>query len=277
MLEVLPIDMIQAHFVQHLSKGSRGPAPKVELWEIVHAILYKLKSGVHWHLLPIKSLIISVEISWFTIYHHYLKWCKDGSWQLAWEACLEESKPSLDLSTVQLDGTHSLAKRGGEAVGYQGRKKAKTTNILCLTDKRGTIVSWGKPVSGNHNDLFEKEGQVTHMLDQMKRADISIDGLFLNADAGFDAKGLRKILDKEGITLNVAPNKRNGSNIDSDIIFDPQMYQDRFVIERTNAWMDSFRTLLVRQDTTSSSWEAWHFMASTCWHIKNQINQKEKL
>ena len=38
----------------------------------------------------------------------------------------------LDLSEVNFDGSHSLAKKGGESVAYQGRKKAKTTNILPL-------------------------------------------------------------------------------------------------------------------------------------------------
>ena len=35
--------MIQTHIVQHLSQGQRGPACRVEVWEIVNAILYKLK------------------------------------------------------------------------------------------------------------------------------------------------------------------------------------------------------------------------------------------
>ncbi len=34
------------------------------------------------------------------------------------------------MSSIQLGGTHTLAKRGDEAVAYQGRKKCKTSNIL---------------------------------------------------------------------------------------------------------------------------------------------------
>lgn len=267
--------MIQTHFVQHLSQGSRGPSTRVEPWELVNAIIYKLKTGIQWHLLPINSLISSAEISYSTVYHHYRKWCKDGSWQRVWTKFLAQFKSLLELSTAQLDGTHSLAKKGGEAVGYQGRKKAKTSNLLCITDKNGLIVAWGKPLGGNHHDLFQIEQQLTTMLAQLKAASISTEGLFLNADAGFDAENFRQLIEKEGIKLNVARNKRNGSTLDSDVFFDEEMYEERFVIERTNAWMDSFRTLLIRQDTTIDSWWNWHFIAATVWMIKHKIQPQK--
>ncbi len=39
------------------------------------------------------------------------------------------------------------------------------------------------------------------------------------------------------------------------------MYKKRSVIERTNAWMDSFRSILCRFDTTVSSWIGWNYLA----------------
>lgn len=47
-------------------------------------------------------------------------------------------------------------------------KKLKQNNILCITDKSGLVVVWSQPVSGNHNDLFEIEQQITTMLAQLK-------------------------------------------------------------------------------------------------------------
>ncbi|MDR0546522.1 MAG: IS5/IS1182 family transposase, partial [Dysgonamonadaceae bacterium] len=35
----------------------------------------------------------------------------------------------------------------------------------------------------------------------------------------------------------------------------------RYSIERTNAWMDSFRSLLNRFDVTVSSWEGFNYIA----------------
>ncbi|NAW49930.1 hypothetical protein GNY06_00465 [Elizabethkingia argentiflava] len=36
------------------------------------------------------------------------------------------------MSSVQLDGSHTPSRMGGEKLGYQGRKKAKTTNSIFL-------------------------------------------------------------------------------------------------------------------------------------------------
>ena len=273
MIKMFPKVMIQTHIVQHLSQGQRGPACRVEVWEIVNAILYKLKSGTQWYLLPVNSLIFSDKISWGTVYHHYRKWCKDGSWRRVWLRLLANYKYLLDLSTAQIDGSHSPAKRGGEAVAYQGRKRCKTTNILLVTDKKGLVVACGKPVAGKHNDLFEIEAQLNEIFGQLAEMEIPIEGLFLNADSGFDAKILRQVLEKEGIILNCPPNRRNATHIDSDILHDDLMYKERFVIERTNAWNDSFRTLLVRQDTSLSSWWAWHFLAFSFWFIRHRIQK----
>ena len=72
----------------------------------------------------------------------------------------ELNKRYLDMSSVQLDGSHTPVKRGGIAVAYQGRKKAKTTNMLFLTDQQGIPLACSQPVAGNHNDLFEIEDLV---------------------------------------------------------------------------------------------------------------------
>ena len=97
--------MIQTYIVQYLSQGQRGPECRVETWEIVNAILYKLKTGVQWHLLPVKSLIFSDKLSWEAVYYHYRnrvagRWCKDGSWRKVWLKLLSGYKFLLDLSTA---------------------------------------------------------------------------------------------------------------------------------------------------------------------------------
>ncbi|MDR3340033.1 MAG: hypothetical protein LBT25_08115, partial [Candidatus Symbiothrix sp.] len=40
-----------------------------------------------------------------------------------------------------------------------------------------------------------------------------------------------------------------------------ELYKERYSIERTNAWMDSFRSLLNRFDFTVSSWVGFNYIA----------------
>ena len=61
---------------------------------------------------------------------------------------------ALDLTHINVDGSPAIAKNGGEEVAYQGRKRAKTSNILPITDANGYIVASTGIVAGNHHDSF---------------------------------------------------------------------------------------------------------------------------
>ena len=47
---------------------------------------------------------------WQSVYYHYQKWSKDGSLEKLWKIVLNKYKHTLDMSSVQLDGTHTPQK-----------------------------------------------------------------------------------------------------------------------------------------------------------------------
>ena len=189
----LPKKFIEENLLIHLEKSSLGRPLKVELWRIMQAIIYRLKSGSQWRELPMKQFCDKVIISWNTVYYHFMKWSSQRKMQQLWQKVLETHRHFFNLSSIQLDGSHTPAKRGGSAVAYQGRKKAKTTNALFLTDSAGLPLAMSVPVKGKHNDLFEIESKFRTMLADIRLANIPTKGLFMNADAGFDSKKFRQI------------------------------------------------------------------------------------
>jgi len=200
------------------------------------------------------------------VYYHFQKWSKDGSIERLWQCLLENHSELLDMSSIQLDGTHTPVKRGGQAVGYQGRKKSKTSNMLIITDSQGIPLTCSDPISGNHNDAYQLVDTVETMLRRIELSNIKTEGLFLNADAGFDTKEFRASCFKNDIIDNIAFNKRNarlpdGQGDERESIFDELLYQQRFVIERTNAWLDAFKALLVRFETNKVHWKALNILA----------------
>jgi transposase len=254
--------MINQYLVPYLSIGKRAPSCKVGLWRIVRAILRRLKTGVQWRELPMIELFSRHVISWKSVYYYFSKWSKDNSWYNMWTALLELNKKILDMSSVQLDGSHTPAKRGGEYTAYQGRKKCKTTNMLFLTDKNGIALACCEPISGNHNDLFDIKKSVSKIVGTLKDANIDHKGLFMNADAGFDSKELRQFCFSFAIIPNFDLNKRNNKHHDQyDYCFDNQLYKERFVVERTNAWLDGFKNLIIRYETKANHWLALHYLA----------------
>jgi len=224
----------------------------------VEAILYRLKTGCQWRELPMKQFF-RTTYGWSSVYHHFQKWSKDGSWEQVWRIILQKHKHLLDLSSIQLDGTHTPTKRGGSAVGYQGRKKCKTSNMLIISDSQGIPLACSNPISGNHNDAHGLVENVNQMLTDIQSSNILTEGLFLNADAGFDTNEFRTSCFKNDIIGNIDKNKRNGD--ESESIFDELLYKQRFVIERTNAWLDAFKAILVRFETNKIHWKALNLLA----------------
>jgi hypothetical protein len=131
------------------------------------------------------------------VYHHHREWIKDGSWRKAWIELLKANLGVLDLSSMQLDGSQTPCKKQGENIGYQGRKACRTTNALFLSDKDGQPLAMATPQAGNHNDLYEIQQLFKEMCDLLEEAGIDLRGVFMNADAGFDAEDLREVLPKK--------------------------------------------------------------------------------
>jgi transposase len=209
MSKILDVTSIKQWVLPYLSIGRRGFKSKIPLIQVVLAIFYRLKTGCQWRELPLKEFSLEVKMSWQSVYYYFNKWSKDGSWQQVWIHLLQANRSFLDLSSIQLDGSHTPAKRGGEAVGYQGRKSAKTSNSLFLSDNQGQMLAMSTPQSGEHNDLYKITELMQEMITLLANSNIETNGLFLNADAGFDAENLRVFCHQKKIEPNIKSNPRN--------------------------------------------------------------------
>lgn len=145
---MIETNLIKTEVLPYLSVGKVGKKAEINLLNVVEVIFYRLKTGCQWRMLPVKQFISRADTQWNTIYYHYNKWCKDGSWQQVWRHILKKYKALLDMCCIHLDGSHTRAYRGGEAVGYNGRKHYKSTSLLFLVDNRGVILGCSQPISG---------------------------------------------------------------------------------------------------------------------------------
>lgn len=229
----------------HLCTAKRGFESKIGLDKVFNLILFKLKTGCQWYLLPVENQ----GISWHAVYYHFRKWCKDGSWERLWRSSLEYIICWGNLSEMTLDGTHTFAKRGGEKVAYQGRKKAKTCNQLVLIEENLFVLEATKVLAGNHHDAFELEENIKLMMKKI-RSYRSLKGLTLHADKAFDSKKARKCLWNLKIKPNIPENVRNRKKPKrgKKRHFNEESYKKRMGCEKVFAWLDSFRHLAVRYD-----------------------------
>lgn len=216
------------------------------------------------------------EISWQAVYYHFQKWSTDGSLQRVWQQSIQTIQADLDLSRLNLDGSHALAKKGGESVAYQHRKRAKTSNILPVTDAQGYVVASTGIVAGNHHDAFDLKPHLQTAFKQMKRLGLTIAGAYFNADSAFDTLDARKVCFSHQVIPNICENPRNRKTLKRGRkrLFDATVYKQRFTSERSFAWIDKFRALLIRFDRKDAHFLGAHHLAFTLINLRHLFAQK---
>jgi len=283
-MSTIPESVTEKQFKQyilpHLSKAKRGYASKTPLLGIFNLILYRLHTGCQWDCLPVSGdaqvRAERDEPSWQAVYYHWSKWSIDGSLERVWRASVLNIQEDLDLTQINLDGSHTIAKKGGQSVSYQGRKRAKTSNILPITDANGFVVASTGIVSGHHNDAFNLTDHLRSAFKTMKRWGLCFKGAIFNADSAFDTRDARKVCFNYQVVPNIYENKRNRKSPKRGRkrYFDATVYKQRFVSERSFAWIDKFRSLLVRFDRTDVRFLAAHHLAFALINLRYLIALK---
>jgi transposase len=113
----IPIDVTEPHFEQHirphLSVAKRGFVSEIPLYKIFNYLIYKLRTGCQWEFLPMDTTAGGIpEASYQVPYYHFRKWSRDGSMQRLFDASIMTIRGELNLSELNLDGSHSAAKKG---------------------------------------------------------------------------------------------------------------------------------------------------------------------
>lgn len=213
------------------------------------------------------------ELSYHAVYHHYRKWSRDGSLERVFRSSIGSIQAQVNTHHLNLDGSHALAKKGGEDVAYQGRKKAKTSNILPITDVNGFILATTGIVAGNHNDAFELKDNLRAAFKFIKHLDICIAGSYFNADAAFDTKAARWTCFNHKVIPNTAENKRSRKQTKRGRkrLFNAEIYKLRFTSERTFAWIDKFRALLIRFDRKAAHFMGAHFIVFSLINLRHLL------
>jgi transposase len=120
----IPVQLSDSEFtafiLPHLSMPKRGPKCKLGYQRVFNLILWVLYTGMQWKCLPVPTDSTGrPAIHYTTVYKVFAKWADDGSlWQafVASVAHLSAAK-KLDLSILHGDGTNTVAKKGGMALG----------------------------------------------------------------------------------------------------------------------------------------------------------------
>ena len=108
-----------------LSMPARGPRCRIGYMKVFNYILTVLYTGMQWKMLPIdKNADGKPEIHYTRVYRHFGRWSDDGSLAKFFEISVKQLHDTglLDLSVLHGDGTNTVAKKGGDGIGFSGHK-----------------------------------------------------------------------------------------------------------------------------------------------------------
>jgi transposase len=117
----------------------------------------------------------------------------------------------------------------------------------------------------NEVDMTLLTASLSHFRNVVKAIGLIIAGTILNLDAGFDTKENRKAVWNCKLKPNIKENPRNRkyAKRGRKRFFNEDIYKLRFIVERTFAWEDKFKRLLIRFERIHQRHMGFHFMAFT--------------
>jgi len=222
--------------------GTRG-RPVVPYRTVIDSILYRLRTGCQWKMIPAEYG------SGSTCHRRFQEWEEAGIFEQLWRVLLRryDRQRGIGWNWQVLDSATVPAPLGGEKTGKNPTDRAQSgTKRHILTDRRG--VPLAVMISGaNEHDKHYAEQTVRATLVRRSRRN-RVGHLIVRhfcADKGYDFDDVRQALTRLGYQVHIGHRRHRGES-------EPQLPKGRkhparrWVVERTNSWHNRFRALKIR-------------------------------
>jgi hypothetical protein len=253
----LTLEQFKEFVLPHLHIGSRGPEPKLSLHAIFNYILKLLSLGCQWKELPIeKNIEGKQEIHYTRIYAPFRGYEAHGCFDAIFEGSVLHlhQKDYLDIRVIHADGTTTVAKKGGDNLGFSGHKHLKGDKVIPFCDRHCNVIAPFIAAPGNRNESPLLKAALPQVTRIARKVGLDLNKTIVSLDGTYDSRSNRKAIFNRGMVPNIPANSRGRKTPrhGRKPIFNPPLFQERFyTIERVFAWEDKFRGLLMRFERIS--------------------------
>ena len=142
--------------------------------------------------------------------------------------------------------------------------------MIALVENHGYVLSPLTMAPVNEVDMVLLPDGLKDLKRVTREAGLKVTGAVLNLDAGFDSKANRKSVFNAGLKPNIKENPRNRQTPKRGRkrFFNAALYKLRFIVERTFAWEDKFKRLLLRFETRQSHHLGFKLLAFTLINLR---------
>lgn len=233
-------------------------------WRSLRKVIYKNSDGKR-------------EIHYSTVFRWFQRWCDDGSLEGVFSntVSLLYKNNQLDLSILHGDGTSSMAKKGGDNIGFNGHKHFKGEKTIAICDRNCNVISPYTTAAGNRNESPLFANALSWLKKVINSIDASILGSIMSLDGAYDSRQNRKMIFNAGMTPNIPENKRNRKKPKPGPSrkFDETIFEERFqTIERVFAWEDKFKRVLIRFEHISKNYFGFKLLAYSMINLRHFVS-----
>jgi transposase len=273
----IPVQLSESEFTQfifpHLSMPKRGPRCTLGYHRVFNLILWVLYTGMPWKCLPVpKDTHGKAAIHDTTVYKVFARWSDDGSLEDAFMASVGQLSDHnyLDLRVLHGDGTNTVAKKGGDGMGYSGDTHQKGEKVIAIIDNNGYVLVPLPVAPVNEADTVLLPEGVKGLKRVAKRTGLGLEGAYLNLDGGFDSQSNRKAIFTAGMIPNITENPRHRKRPKRGRKrwFNEAIHALRERVERTFAWEDKCKRLLLRFEHIQQRHYGMKLMAYTLINVR---------
>lgn len=188
-------------------------------------------------------------------------WRRRKKFRKLWELLLRLLKNNklLNLRTTSIDGSLVQSFAFKDKTGYSGKHHRTGVKISVIVEETGIPLAL-VVANGNIVDIT----LAAKTVDNIRIAKAAVRGSLFNGDKGYDCLEFRIHASDFGLLPNIpkrACTKGDDDNTFLYYLYDKLKGKKRFVVERTNAWVKSFKRLRFRFDYKASSFEAFLYLA----------------
>ncbi|MDP8951752.1 MAG: IS5 family transposase [Actinomycetota bacterium] len=236
----------------------KGGRPRVGDRAALTGILFVLKTGIPWEMLPQEMGCGSGMTCW----RRLREWHGAGVWERLHRALLDRlgEADRIDWERASLDSASVPAPRGGQKTGPNPTDRGKRGSKRHLVvDRNGVPLAVRHTAANVHDSKMLEEAVDAIRPIRRPRGRPRKRPKKLHADKGYDFPRCRKALRERGIKGRIARRGVESSE---------RLGRHRWVVERTLSWLNRFRRLKVRYERRADVHQAFLELgcALICWN-----------